>query len=302
VAPIRDREADVPRLEAGVEQDLGATIARDANARNNAVFQDLRMERWRDVRDSLWQLVDPLLSEGANVALIGAGSCDDVPLARITERAARVDLVDFDPSSTVRALARIPATLRDRLTVIEEDVTGGSADLVLQAVRDDTALPDALPLPYHALGSGEYDLVVGDMLYTQLLHAGLIALEVFGDHQLELMHRYDPALTTALVQRIEASLAPGGHAIHVHDVACWAEGHEQPLTLDEVLEDPFWNWTKLRRHDDCDPHLVLGRIRAHVLDSAWWAWPFEPRKQFLVRATVTRASPGAASPLGTILR
>jgi hypothetical protein len=72
------------------------------------------------------------------------------------------------------------------------------------------------------------------------------------------------------------------------------------MELDEVLEDPFWTWTKLRRHDDCDPHLVLGRIGADVVESAWWGWPFEPNKQFLVRATVARAGVAAGTPLAGV--
>ncbi len=275
-------------------------IARSANATNNAMYQDQRFERWAGVRDELWTLVDPLLRDGARVALVGGGSCDDVPLARILQRAAHVDLIDFDTTSTRRALGRVADADRGRISVHEHDVTGGSADQVLRAVRDELPLPDALPLPYHALGSGDYDLVIGDMLYTQLLHAGLIALEVFGDRQHELMRRYDPPLVNALVQRIQASLAPGGHAIHVHDLACWATGHDQPMELDEALEDPFWTWTKLRRHDDCDPHLALGRLGADVIESAWWGWPFEPNKQFLVRATVARAGVGTGSPIAGV--
>jgi hypothetical protein len=277
------------------------SIARDANATNNAMHQDLRLERWSPVRDSLWAVVDPLLETGASVALVGAGSCDDVPLARIAERACRIDLLDFDPSSTDRALTRLDASGRDRVTVRTEDVTGGCADTVLRAVRDDGPLPEALPLPYGPLGDGGYDLVVGDMLYTQLLHSGLIALKVFGERQHELMRRYDPHFTNALVQRIQSSLAPRGHAVHVHDVACWSDGHEQPLTLDEVLGDPFWTWTRLRRHDACDPHLMLGKLGADVVDSAWWRWPFEPNKHFLVRATVARAPLGAGTTLRSLL-
>jgi hypothetical protein len=275
------------------------TIARSANARNNAMYQDLRLERWAGVRDHLWNLVDPLLAPGGRVAIIGGGSCDDVPLVRIGDHAGTIDLVDFDSSSTDRALARVGAAARARVRVIEEDVTGGCADRILRAVRDEDPLPDSLPLPYGPLGEGDYDLVIGDMLYTQLLHAGLIALEVFGEQQHELMRRYDPHLTNALVRRIQASLASGGHAIHVHDVACWAGDHAQPITLEEALADPFWAFPKLLRHDNCDPHLALTRMRADVRESTWWEWPFEPRKRFLVRATVARADVGASAG-GTI--
>lgn len=290
--------------DGSLQEAVGSSdaIAREANAHNNAMHQQLRHERWASVRDALWTLAEPLVDSSSRVALVGAGSCDDVPLLRLLERVASVDLLDFDASATERALARVSDDDRARITVYEEDVTGGSADLVLRAIRDDEPLPDALPLPYGPLGSGDYDLVVGDMLYTQLLHAGLLALGIVGERQHELMRRYDPHLTNALVQRIQASLAPTGHAIHVHDLACWSTGHAQPLELEEVLADPFWSWPQLKRHDNCDPHLALGRMRVDIVDSAWWEWPFEPKKRFVVRATVARAGVGTGSRSGTVFR
>jgi hypothetical protein len=272
-------------------------IARDANARNNAMHQELRLERWRGVRDAVWELVDTVLAAGARVALVGAGSCDDVPLARIATRATAIDLLDFDPTSTARAVARLGVGPRARVRARELDVTGGSADLVLAAVRDDAPLPDALPLPYGPFDDAPYDLIIGDMLYTQLLHAGLLALDVHGERQQRLMQRYDPHLTNALVQRIQSSLAPGGHAIHVHDVACWTDRHPQPVTLDQALERPDGRFELLRRHDACDPHLVLERLGARIVRTQWWRWPFEPKKEFLVRATVTRAEVGAGTTI-----
>lgn len=277
------------------------SIALQANASNNALHQQLRMDRWASVRDELWRVLEPVITAGDRVALVGAGSCDDVPLARIVDRAGSVDLIDFDPDSTARATARLDASQTGRVHTVTTDVTDGCADLVLAAVRDEAPLPEALPLPYGALGRGDYDVVVGDMLYTQLLHSGLISLGVFGERQHELMRRYDPHFTNALVHRIQASLAPGGHAVHVHDVACWASGHDQPMTIDEALEDPFWTWTRLRRHDACDPHLVLGRIGADVVASTWWQWPFEPNKQFLVRATLVRAPVGAGTQFASTI-
>lgn len=274
----------------------GERIALESNARNNAMYQQLRLERWSSVRDAAWELIEPLLDEHSHVALVGGGSCDDLPLGRLASRVQHVDLIDFDTSSTDRAVSRLPEPLRARVTVIEHDVTGGSADLVLRALQQDAPLPESLPLPYGPLGSGEYDLVVGDMLYTQLLHAGLIALGIEGTRQLELMRRYDPPLVRALVQRIEASVRSGGHAVHIHDLACWASNHAQPRTLDEVFEDPDHRWRELRRHDNCDPHLMLHKLGASIVQHAWWRWPFEPNKQFLVRATVSRCA--IASSLG----
>jgi hypothetical protein len=282
----------------------GDSIARDSNAANNAMHQDLRLERWTQARDALWSVIDPLLAAGARVALVGGGSCDDVPLARIAARAGSITLVDLDPLAASRGVRRLGAGAEAAATVDVhlEDVTDGCADAILQAVRDERPLPEGLPLPYGPIAGGGFDLVVGDMLYTQLLHAGLVALGIHGPRQLELMRRYDPPLATSLVQRIQGSLARGGHAIHVHDVACWAAGHDQPLTLDAALADPDRAWRRLRRHDACDPHLVLERLDAAIAGHAWWRWPFEPNKQFLVRASVARAPVAAGSTTARALR
>lgn len=264
-------------------------IAQSANARNNAQWQDLRLTRWAAVRDAVWSRIDPLLHASSRVAIVGAGSCDDIPLVRIAERVEHIDLVDFDSSSTQRAVGRLDDAARARIRVLEEDVTGGCADTVLRAARGDSAMPNSLPLPITAIGTGDYDLVVGDMLYSQLLHPGLIALELTSGEQRAVMRRYDSPLTTALVRRLQASVHGLGHTLHIHDVACWSATHPQPVELAEVIEDPNSTWPQLARHDNCDPHLALERIGAPVLATDWWEWPFEPKKRFVVRATLAGA-------------
>lgn len=278
------------------------SIALAANATNNRAHQGRRLERWREVRNSLWHLVDPLVEAGARVAIAGAGSADDVPLRRIVARAGHVTLFDFDAGSTARATSQLDRGQRALVDVVVDDVTAGSADLILTAARDGAPLPHELPLSRGRLGTGGFDLVIGDMLYTQLLHAGMLALGLDRARQAELMHRYDPHLVTALVHRLQASAAPGGRVVHVHDVACWASDHAQPVTLDEALEDPLRSFPKLRRHDACDPHLALRRIGASIVGSAWWRWPFEPDKEFLVRATVARGDVAAGSPAAALMR
>lgn len=52
------------------------------------------------MRDALWQLLDPLLSPTARVAVLGAGNGDDLPLDRIAARARDVSLIDLDGAAT----------------------------------------------------------------------------------------------------------------------------------------------------------------------------------------------------------
>lgn len=262
-------------------------IGRDANVRNNAMQQPRRLAAWTHVRDALWRVLDPLIDDGARVALVGGGSCDDIPLTRIVERATTIDLIDLDRESMRRAIERLDPAAGARVTAIECDVMDGCAELILNAVRETQPLPEQLALPCGPIGSGDYDLVVGDMLYTQLLHPGLLALGVHGIRQHELMRTYDPQLTRALVRRIQASIRPGGRAVHVHDLACWSmPNHDQPMSIEAALAEPDVAWLRLRRHDGCDPVLRLGELGFRVQQSSWWRWDFSSEKQFVVRASL----------------
>lgn len=282
---LDDAVTDNPRADVS-----GAAVARAVNAHNNAAYQELRFERWTQVRDSAWDLLQQHLPEGGSVLLVGAGNCDDLPLRRLAAVAGRVDLVDFDPGASARAISRVPDEHVDRVQAIELDVTGGGVDELLRALRDDEPLPWMLDLPRGPMGDGPYDLVVGDMLYTQLMHPSLLALGIPLDRHPALMLTYDPQLVTALVQRLQASATPAGTVVHVHDVACWTDTHPQPLTVEQVLDRPEAGWARLERHDQCDPQLVLEQLRTVWSQTAWWHWPFEPAKDFVVRATVTRGS------------
>ena len=61
--------------------------AAQANATNNARSTSVRRRRWDVVRDAAWALLDPVVGEGARVAVVGAGNGDDLPLERLARRA-----------------------------------------------------------------------------------------------------------------------------------------------------------------------------------------------------------------------
>src|SRR3954464_4226055 len=89
-----------------------------ANAGRNAKGGEARLERWAPARNALWSLLDRYVADGARVAVAGAGNCHDLPLRRLAERAARVDLLDLDPRAARRARSRLLPELRRRVRVV----------------------------------------------------------------------------------------------------------------------------------------------------------------------------------------
>src|SRR6202000_350068 len=89
---------------------------------------------------------------------------------------------------------------------------------------------EARPLP-----GAPYDLIIGDLFYSQLLYPALVDLEVDADRRAETLVRHAPSLTRAVVARLHAS-AP--RVVHVHDPIAWWDGHGQPVTFAESRVTP----------------------------------------------------------------
>ncbi|MBC7462231.1 MAG: hypothetical protein H7287_12790 [Thermoleophilia bacterium] len=210
-------------------------------------------------------------------------------MQRVAERAASVTLVDIDPEAAARAQARITGKAQAGIEFLELDVTDGAAEVIVASIVAGAGHPTNLDPPTDAIAGGGFDLVLGDMLYTQLLQPALVQLRLPGPQQLEYMRAFDGLLTEALVQRLQRSASPLGKVVHVHDVACWSGVHSQPVELAEALATPDLSWARLRRHDQCDPQLALERLGVLTVERGWWEWPFEPNKRFLARGTVAVA-------------
>jgi hypothetical protein len=262
-----------------------------ANARRNARATADRAARWGRVRAELWDVLDPIVPAGARVAVAGAGNADDLPLTRLASRASGVHLVDLDVTAPRRAIARERRSLRARLTAIEQDVTAGAAERVAAAVIADAGVRDAA-VPREPIGTGGYDVVVGDLLYTQLLFPALLDAEVDPERRTPALRRHGQRLTDGVVARLHASAA-GGHVVHVNDVAGWWPGHPQPLTPEQVMA-PDPGPAALLHHlgmpAGCD---VPGSVRATgdvVASQRWWTWPFADDTTYLVHAIVARAA------------
>jgi hypothetical protein len=261
-----------------------------ANARRNARASSDRAARWRRARAELWAVLDPIVPAGARVAIAGAGNGDDVPLSRLASRASEVHLIDLDVTAPRRAIARERRSLRGRITAIEEDVTAGAAQRVASAVVADAVVRDG-SVPREPIGTGGYDVVVGDLLYTQLLFPALLDADVDPARRSHALRLHGQRLTDGVVARLHAS-ATDGHVAHVSDVAGWWPGHPQPLTPEQMLAPepgPAALLHRLGRPAGCD---VAGSVRATgdaVASQRWWTWPFDADTTYLVHAIVARA-------------
>ena len=274
----------------------GRGPASQANTRRNARATAARIERWAPARDALWALLDSHVAAGARVAVVGAGNGHDVPLARLAGR-ARVDLIDLDARAARGARGRLQGDLRARVAVVRQDVTEGIADkLVRSAVGGD--LPAPLEAPPEPVGSGDYDVVIGDLVYSQLLYPALRDSALQPERVGVVLTRVDRPLVASVVRRLHAS-APGGTVVHVHDPLGWWAGHPQRVTLEEILEAAATDTeTALalvaRGHGPsaCDPRSIALELGCDPIETALWRWPFQEGVDYLACATVIR--PGDA--------
>jgi hypothetical protein len=279
---------------------------RVANAARNAQAGFERRRRWAPARDALWAFLAPHLGDGARVAIVGAGNGDDLPLRRIARRAGAVALIDIDPQAARGARRGLGRTERRKVEAIGHDVTAGTADAIVLAASEaemtarsgaEQAGP-ATPLP-----GAPYDLVVGDLFYSQLLYPALVDLRVDPERRDAVLDRHAPSLTAAIVGRLHAS-APV--VVHVHDPLAWWDGHEQPVGIAEILElagrqGPDAALELAARGEgphESDPRAALPHLGLVPTATALWRWPFAPGVDYLACATLA-TRPGSGMPSGS---
>jgi hypothetical protein len=267
---------------SGGVDDPDQMLNRAANAANNARGDGARRRRWKPARAAAWALLDGEIAPGARVAVAGAGNGDDLPLWRLARRAGRLDLIDVDGRALARARRRA-VTARVRV----EDLTGGAADAVL------TDAAEAVPVPASPIGGSPYDVVICDLVLTQLLYPALKAAGTLTGAQIDaILLRDGQRITDGVIARLHAA-APTGTVVILHDLLGWWDGHRQPFTLDELLAtpDPAAALTLARRGRlpyGCDPWLATERAGAHITHTALWRWPFAPGADYAVFGLVTR--------------
>jgi SAM-dependent methyltransferase len=270
-------------------------IALEANASNNARGDAARHRRWRPARTAAWALLDGVVGPGATVAVVGAGNGDDLPLAELARRAGRVDLVDLDPRALRRARGHAPLARRRRIRTLQEDVTGGAADAIVAAALARAPAPaPPPPVPDTPVGDGPYDVVVCDLVLSQLLYPALRGGDLGGGEIDAVLLREGQRLTDAVVARLHAA-APGGTVVILHDLLGWWDGHPQPFTPHEMVfrgnRDAADALALARRGSlpyGCDPWVATRRAGASVVATRAWRWPFSERAEYVVFGLVTR--------------
>jgi hypothetical protein len=264
--------------------------SRVANSARNARAERDRHGRWAPARDALWRFLDPHLREGARVAVLGAGNGDDLPLDRIAARAGSVTLIDLDLKASRGARRRLPWRTRRRIGAIGHDVTGGVADrIAVSAVLEEA--PGRIAAPEAPLPGAQYDLAIGDLLYSQLLYPALLDLGVEGCRRDALLARWCPLLTRATVARLHAS-AP--LVVHVHDPLAWWAGHDQTVDLEPILRVAEGEGTEAALFTvargigpvESDPKEALRSSGIETRATALWHWPFSEGVDYLACATL----------------
>jgi hypothetical protein len=266
-----------------------------ANASRNAQAGFDRRRRWTPARDALWEFLAPHLGDAERVAIVGAGNGDDLPLRRIARRAGAITLIDIDPGAARGARRRLGRAERRKVGVIGQDVTAGAADRIALAVLHDEDVDPGTP-PAGPLPGAPYDLVIGDLFYSQLLYPALLDLGIEADLRTEVLAAHAPPLTRAAVARLHAS-AP--RVVHLHDPLAWWDGHEQPVGLEAILAlaatdrpDPALALAaRGNGPHESDPRAVLHELGLHPTATALWRWPFAPGVDYLTCATLVDSRP-----------
>lgn len=272
------------------------TPAQAANRARNLLTDRSRDARWQAVREEVWQMVAPLIDAHSRVAIVGAGHGHDLPLRRLAESAAEVVLVDVDGRALRHARRRARRSLRSRVTTITHDITAGAADTIVAAATAGrlAELPelDRSPLP-----GAPYDLVIGDLFYSQLLYPGLRDTRTGPAVRRAVLEGLAPPLIGAVVARLHAS-APGKPVLHLHDPLGWWEGHDQPASAAEILrlaeDDPAAALDAVADGAgprESDPRPALDQAGASIRDSRLWVWPFDDEVTYLVCATLAGPAP-----------
>jgi hypothetical protein len=298
-----------------VNQDPAQSAESDSTTRRPYLLNPVPSHHQQESRRKIAKAAEAV-SPG-RVVLLGAGSCEDIPLAELVARFQKVTMNDVELAPLGRALAaaKIDQRSRQKITTHIGDLTGVTEPLLAKIKAVVTASTDAdsaikqmaaLVAAQPAVGmapAGKFDLVVASCVLSQL-HFGLThqARDVFAqrfEDQAEALVK-DERWTAALYQlarRVEArfiddltSLIAADGLIYLSESTqmCYVEGtHSGQWKTEGTYR--MLRTTELADYVDS---------RFTITDRGRWEWVVSPPAQvgqigrlFDVQALVLRLAP-----------
>jgi hypothetical protein len=234
-------------------------------------------------------------SAAPRLCVLGAGGCNDLELAGLSERFAEVHLVDLDRDALERARDREAAGVRGRLQLHTLDLSGLHAEL--PAWQELRATPEALmqsvsagPRRIADVLPGPFDVVVSACLLSQLQLA-LRSVLSEGHQLFEAARQIQNLVHLRSVARLTAA---GGRALLVSDLASDLNAPLQELAPDADLPALALELTLQKNVIYAvspalialtvreDPYLSRNLELAPLSDA--WLWHNGPERTFLVYA------------------
>ena len=173
-----------------------------------------------DHRRRVMQLLLPAAPvEGARLCVLGAGNCNDLDLAGLTEAYAEVHLVDLDAEALGAGVARQQPPAAERIHLHGGCDLSGILDRLAAHQRQPADAEELQQIIDAALAAppplaGEFETVASVCLLSQMIHSVVLALGAEHPRFVEVMS----AVRLRHLRLVTELLAPGGRAVLVSDV------------------------------------------------------------------------------------
>lgn len=161
---------------------------------------EYRKLRWKEHRIQVTGLFDAVFSKIAfvdKVAIVGAGNCDDLDIEYLATKCNFIYLFDIDMESMEKGTASLPERTREKIQLIEIDVTGldkvdfdhhfssmlnrgESVKGIIRYLKDTEKRLGQLSERVFANYYNDFDIVATSAIYTQLFYNW--AMELLTDH------------------------------------------------------------------------------------------------------------------------
>lgn len=161
---------------------------------------EYRKLRWKHHRIQVTGLFDAVFSKKAfvdKVAIVGAGNCDDLDIEYLATKCNSIYLFDIDMESMEKGTANLPERTREKIQLIEIDVTGldkvdfdhhlssmlnhgETAKGIFRYLKDTENRLGQLSERVFANYYNDFDIVATSAIYTQLFYNW--AMELLSDH------------------------------------------------------------------------------------------------------------------------